>query len=860
MNKHSFYKYNPFTLLFCFFLLFLSGCEKETIENKEEGDISIDLELSTNSNFLPVTRAFYSDSLFVLPEADDFKIQILNASGELLKEWASYSEVPHPIKIQVSRFQIKALYGDPEKSGFNQPSFSGDTTIQIKGARENRVKLTTSFANVLASVHYREGYKNYFKDYNTQMMTSRDTVFFSKEEKRTAFFPCGSLKVVLNLTKNDSTTYTFPAAILTNTKAAEYYRFNMDIEGGQGYEKLLISFDSTTTAHPIEIELPQDWQSHKKPYLSPAFDTLQKHSYLVGESCAEGTLYTLITAIGKIGSCKITTASENLIAAGWPAEADLLNLTSANKNRLTRFGLKWSENMENANMAELDFSGIVANLPAGSHTITVDVADIYGQHSIPLNITFSIIPPVFQLMQPEQPAIARSLEYPFKVCMNGGDPDNIIIEFLNENPAFGVKEWTSCKINSWNWNSTKDTVLLKASVNINKAALQFRAKYDTETTDEVTVNAINPTFQLQKDGLEWAKYVKLNIEQTDGTNGLAQNTLTEQYSIQISTDQSSWTPASNDGIKFDKTNNLVKFRINQLNANQTYYVRVAFDAKAELDVCYSAPLEIKTEPAIDLPTIALTEVRKQNIQKGGKYGAKKWGGFIGTGWADLEYANVIYYEASSPWNTVNLKTIPSSANPTNTWYVIATSLPQNNGVLLRNAGWDNNGPTVPEGTNNVDQSLNDLTPPVMKHYSAGKLFLSSGYSYNHTSGEEQYNEGYEFTSRPTKLQFSYTYKSLKSDEALVRIIVEAADGTIIGQGEEKFDYQESLLTGTVSIKYTIENKAAARLKIMFASSASCSYDQATEDSQIKEFTADNKGEAIRTGSEFYIENVGLLYE
>ncbi len=41
-------------------------------------------------------------------------------------------------------------------------------------------------------------------------------------------------------------------------------------------------------------------------------------------------------------------------------------------NFLLLKSLTWSEAMENANMAELDFSGIVTNLPAGKHIITVD--------------------------------------------------------------------------------------------------------------------------------------------------------------------------------------------------------------------------------------------------------------------------------------------------------------------------------------------------------------------------------------------------------------------------------------------------------------------------------------------------------
>lgn len=861
MNKFTKLKgYRYF--LFSFFLpLFFCGCEKETIGDKEDGEINLDLDLSANPALNIVTRASYIDSLFTLPDPSDFKIQLFNATNELLKEWETYSVLPHPIKVQATKFRIKASYGDPEKSGFDCPSFSGDTLIQVRGAKEKRVALTTSFAKVLASVHYREGLKNQYKDYNTLIISAHDTVTFGKEEKRTAFFPVGNLQVVLNLTKDDTTRRTIVATTLTHTKAAEYYRFHIDIEGEQGYEKLLISFDSTTTATPIEIELSQDWQAHKKPYLTPAFDTTAEHSYLLGASCKEGTFYTLITAIGKIGSCKIQTSSQELIAKGWPAEVDLLNLTGANQSRLEKLGLKWSKNMANANMAELDFSGIVANLPAGDQMLTVQVGDIYGQLSQILPIRFSIIPPEFRLIQPEEPAIARSLEYAFKVRMNGGNPNKIRIEYFNEYPAFGVAEWTDCPITSYLWNETKDEVTVATKVNINKSALQFRAKYDETITEEVTVRAINPTFQIQtKEGWTWHNRAKLNIEQTDGSNGLAQNTLTEQYLIQISTDQNIWLSASHEGIKFDKTNNLVKFQLNNLNADQSYYVRVAFDAKMDLGICYSDPVKITTEKITELPAMNLTSTASKSINKGGGYGYT-----AGINSKHQDKNTIYYYEGVSPWFTVNSKTMPNVAKTENTWYIISSTLPQNSGYLLRNVGWDDQGDTPDprygkyawEATN-----LSDLTPPEIKHYSAGKLFLSSGYGYNHSTGIENYNEGIEFTSRPSTLQFSYTYnnKGFINDKALVRIIIEAADGTVIGEGEATYGNEENLTQTSLDITYTVEDKKAAKLKIMFASSNSCSNNQSEEESRIKNLTTDNKGEAIRTGSEFYIENVSLTYK
>ncbi len=852
-------KFDGLFLFFIFFLLFFSGCEKKHIENKTEKEINFNLNLATSSDFHIITRTQSPDSLFPIPETDDFKIQLLNASGSIIKEWATYSEMPHPVKLQANnKIQIKASHGTLGRSNFDAPYFSGDTTLFLQGDQETDITLTAGIDNVLASVRYRDNFKNYFKDYSTQLITSSDTIVFGKEEKRTAFLPTGKLDVVLNMTKNDLTTTSLRALSLTNTKAAEYYRFNVTLGGEQGYEKLFISFDSSTIEQPIEIALPQDWQAHKKPYLTPAFDTVPIHDFLVGESCPKGTFHTLITAIGKIGSCRIRTNSASLTAAGWPADVDLLKLTNANRNRLHRFGLTWSEAMENANMAELDFSGIVTNLPAGKHIITVDVTDISGQHCVPLNLKFHITPPLFELVAPDKPAIARSLEYPFKIRISGGAPENIIIEYLNENQAFGVKEWTKCNVNSWNWNPTMDTVYVYTRVNINKPTIQFRAKYGDETTNEITLSAVNPTFRLQKDGPEWAKRASLNIEQTDGTHGLAQNTLTEQYDVQISTDKTNWTHVLTESIQFDKINNLVKFEVKQLEHNHTYYVRVAFDAKADLGICYSDPIEIKTEEALESPKILFNEDKKVNVQKGGRYGKKVWWG--GEQWADYEYTDIIYYELTSPWENVNLKTIPSSATVKNSWYMVASTLRKDKGVLLRNVGWDNTGESVPEDQSK--RSLSELPAPKnIKHYSAGKLFLCTGpYEFDHTTYEGHYNEGITFTSRPSALKFSYTYSPTKGDKGFVKIEVLDEDNNVIGQGNKIFEEQASISIAFVPIEYTNTQKKAAKLKIMFASSASCSYNQKEEDFKIKPFTIDRNAEAIRTGSEFFIANVSLFYD
>ncbi len=836
-----------YILLFSFLLLFFSGCEKETIGKKEE-EVSFDLDLVASSDFNVVTRAQYPDTSLVVPETTDFKIQLFNTADELLREWATYSSVPHPIKIQAGKFRIKASYGNPDKSGFDCPSFAGDTTVQLlsaaadKGIRENRITLSAKFANVLASVRHRKSLKTHYKDYNTQIITSHDTVTFNKEEKRIAFFPVEDLKVVVNLTKHDSTTYSIPATTLTNTKAAELYRLYVDVEGGGGNEKLLLSFDSTTIEKPIEIELSEDWQSKKKPYLTPEFDTTGYHSFIRGESCNKGKFYTLITAVGKIGSCKIKTNSQSLIDADWPAEVDLLNLTNANKERLAKFGFTWSEKMLNANMAELDFSGIVAHLPAEDHTLTVEVADICGQVSAPLSIHFRIVPPEFKLLQPDRKAIIRSLEYPFTVQMNGGDPDNIVIEYLNEYPDFGVTEWTPCVIKKREWNDTKDKVLVQTGINMNKDTIQFRARYDKEISNTVTLHATNPTFRLEKQELEWAHRAKLAIKQTDGTNGLIQNATTEEYSIEVSKDGTNWVTANHNETSIDKTSESIKLQAIDLDDGQTYHVRAGFNTKTNLGTCYSAPITIETETAAQVPNAGMEDwhyTRPQNVEYWEVYYACKAG-------------------ETHVWNTLNELTTSEGGTHAEPWNRDGCRYSANSGTietpdahgdskaaLIRTVGWGR-GNSAAVFDNNMGTCEN-VTP--------GQLYLGT---YDASTKTPKY--GYTFTSRPNKLKFYYKYTPKNSaDYGHVEIQILDASGNTLARNSMELHQQGTYSVIELPLDYATSQVKAATMSIVFKSSVNSDCWEANLTNLTPPPGSNLKyGEYV--GSQLYIDDIELIYE
>lgn len=59
----------------------------------------------------------------------------------------------------------------------------------------------------------------------------------------------------------------------------------------------------------------------------------------------------------------------------------------------------------------------------------------------------------------------------------------------------------------------------------------------------------------------------------------------------------------------------------------------------------------------------------------------------------------------------------------------------------------------------------------ISYKSAGRLFLGN-YTYDHNTNTELYEEGIEFTSRPSALSFTYKYEPYGSDKGYVKVVLE----------------------------------------------------------------------------------------
>ena len=307
-------------------------------------------------------------------------------------------------------------------------------------------------------------------------------------------------------------------------------------------------------------------------------------------------------------------------------------------------------------------------------------------------------------------------------------------------------------------------------------------------------------------------------------------------------------------LKLDVTTG--KAVISGLTPGTTYYFRTTCDD----GTTYSIPVMQATESVIQLPDFTQgwgKTIFSGTINKGGKYTH----GAFGTYKFDTTDLTVFDLDGNGAWVTVNQKTVPTSGN-LNSWYMVPSSIKQNNGVLMRNVAWTMTSADPPGKSALFGNSLTDLTPPTLGDCSAVKLFLGS-YSYNHSTNVEIYNEGISFTSRPIKLKGTYTYVANNDQGGIVTVIVENREGgqTLkLAEGSEVLTATSSQKDFTVDLTYnTMFEKKATHLRVMFASSSNASNTQSVEDSKIK--TTDNKGEAVSTGSELYIDkNIILEYK
>lgn len=839
-------------LKFILFLEIVLLCSCVNDEKRSGAFGGMSLHLSANSSVTDVTTRLSEE---VLPSIQDFSISVLQGD-KVQASWDKLSDYDEDTTFPVGSYTLKAFYGDIEKEGFDSPYYEGTTDFNIRGGETTPVETTCKLANTKISIEYTDDFKQYFKTYSSTVQAELGSeVSFSSGETRAAYVKPGRISVKLTFTKVNGglSPTTIEVATIEEALAQHHYHLQMNVDAGKAM--LSIVFDRVTEVRPITLDISDKALNIKPPYFTlTGFEkTSNDGNQWDGNPIESNQLSALLTSLGGFTKCILRTTSPNL--PDWPEEGfNLAALTPEDQALLDKSGVKLiGFGINQDQMGIINFTGLIPNLNItdnnDTHLFYLSATSTYGKQSedYVLNIT---TPKNFMLL-PTEPVKMKSKEVTIPVKLKEGNPQNIKLYYR----YYGVMTLI---------NNTVITPIegkegyynIKASgIDMGVVAKDFQAEYNGLKSAIVSVAVIIPSYSVILEPFDvWSYTAEMTIIPEYAEDMSNVMSAIEAY---ISLNGSTWTKVDAKDLKLDVTTG--KAVISGLTPGTTYYFRTTCDDGAT----FSIPVMQTTESVVQLPdfTQGWGNYFNETINKGGGYG---YSGILGSS-KKQDTRLLTIEDLNDTWAVVNQKTAPTNPKTKNTWYIVASAFNQNTGVMLRNVAWSDKLGDPPSKYGSVSWSattLNDLTPPTHEHRSAGKLFLGS-YSYNHSTNVEIYNEGISFTSRPIKLKGTYTYVANNDQGGIVTVIVENREGgqTLkLAEGSEVLTATSSQKDFTVDLTYnTMFEKKATHLRVMFASSSNASNTQSVEDSKIK--TTDNKGEAVSTGSELYIDkNIILEYK
>ena len=144
----------------------------------------------------------------------------------------------------------------------------------------------------------------------------------------------------------------------------------------------------------------------------------------------------------------------------------------------------------------------------------------------------------------------------------------------------------------------------------------------------------------------------------------------------------------------------------------------------------------------------------------------------------------------------------------------------------------------------------------------GELFLGRGNDANNLGGFSRTSDGHSFASRPSSVTFWYEYAPYSSSDTFsAEAAVVAADGTVIAQGSVTRGSQSDWTSVTLPLNYTVTNKKAASLRLLFKASASSSHSCSNGGHYLEIAGKKNEGDKyrIKLSATLRIDDVQLNY-
>ncbi len=898
-------------------LVCTSSCDSDRVNADGIGMLRLSLSADTtslNKGIGNPTKAAVSDEFETFLTTADYTIRIVQQS-DTVQSYDRFDEMPSEVELKEGAYTLIASKGDNLPSAFENPYFEGSADFTVKAGMSTPIDVTCTLGNARITVDYTEDFKEAYSDY-TVLLSSAFTsgsLEIKKGETRPAYMQVAKegseLGVAIRLkkiTEDKEKTYKIPTPLSIERRQNIRLIFKTDGEALDGIGLEIILDDEMTNVTLNEGIPDFMW----KPFTEPTLNVLSfgDGSFSIHPGGLEEEPSVIFQAPAGVGGFYIDVwkgdgiemeeADEvvqyDLATAEGAASAKEAgyswNLPDETLSGVRKKGQVYLQKAINNLEPPVNQDPFVYNiriyakdrLAKANYTDTLFLKVTVKEAGSPM-ITFPQLPPVIEGdAQTEDVTVVISAESGIdkaetKITITPSNGEAKVYTFSDETAVrdmntlgIEVKEESNKKINlifhksfSQRLDAGESGVTYHYQVDLKENGSSQRS--DTKS-QELEVKA--PVLSLETtDGDAFAKRIVLRAAMQVGHK----EKLYFQYQ-KVGDGDDNWRNVTanlkEEGLVnyIDTVKGLAE---STKDVSSKYRVRAVYrGAKEWITEAKEVTMEIPgVLPNADFEAWSIApdengsadEAATNSINVGGRTEPPYRYWEVWQPWDDAT--------ENKGWNTLNLKTTQDGATEDGFVQFISisggypwTRYTANSGTirsegadspyaaLVRTVGWGN-------GSSAAGESSAD----VIKHISAGELYLGSCLDLNPVYG-------IDFSSRPTGFTFQYKYltKDGSDDKFVAEIVVVASDNSIVAKAQlpnAQSGPKSDWTTANVYLKYNggIGRLKASKMYIRFKSSTSDDYDFLRSNLMVyPPFSNLSNGEYV--GSQLYIDNVKLIYE
>lgn len=765
----------------------LAACSEDNPWMNSDGEGGILPLVNADSH---VKDAIPTRATAMTPDVQEFGLKLTKADGQFTKTWDRLADFDEKQGFRSGEYTLEAFYGSIDEEGFEKPCYKGAAQVVVKPGEQTEVAVTATLANSMVSIDYTDAFKNYFADYQTSLHTEGYGYNeLPKDCPDPMYVAPGKVQISVAFTKPNGQSATVQPAEFT-AEARHHYHVTLDCNNGNvGDAQLIVTFDDTVDQEEVIVDLSDELLNMPEPEVTPQGFTDGQTLQLIEHSPADSPMKFTAYVLAGIQAATFTVNSDSYTPP-FGREVDLASADGAVQSQLAAAGIKVLGLFKNPDkLATVDFSGLIEQLPAGTHTITLQMKDRLTRVNAPVSVTVVNAPLELSFLSaPVCPFGSTSATV--NISYNGTDPRrDITVQGLNDD---GV--WVDCPVTS-------------------AAATNAKARKSRSDAFPSKAYALGVTVPVTTRDIQVRIYYK-GVQKATGVikRGYAveANAFARHAILTVKTNKESIASTVNSLRVYDGEKELGAGNITRDPANGTVTI-TNLKGSTRYHLYFTTASSGSSFTDADVAFTTESEAQVENA------GMENWYSEKVHSQKTLGIGEDIYRwfpnaQGSNYWGTRNATTTGQSTGTTCYYTSFSGTINSGNAAEISTLGW---GKGVTFG------GANDK-PQV----TAGMLFMGShSYSGSETTFEpskETFDYGRSFTSRPTSLSFDYKFTSHNSEAFKAYVVIENRAGgktTRLAYGELVSNTNVSNFTNTtIRLNYSNLTLKATHAYIVFISS------------------------------------------